>query len=40
MRLVIMMAFVALGVLFAAAASAHADHWPPDLWDRLIRDQI
>jgi hypothetical protein len=38
MRLVIMMAIVAIGLMAAAVAAAQANHWPPDLWERLDRE--
>jgi hypothetical protein len=40
MRLVIMMALVAMGLMAATVAPAQADHWPPDLWERLDRERV
>jgi hypothetical protein len=38
MRLVVIISAVALGLVAGAVASAHADHWPADLWERLDRE--
>jgi hypothetical protein len=40
MRSVMMMAIVAIGLMAATVATAQADHWPPDLWERLNRERI
>jgi hypothetical protein len=39
MRLVVIMAIVALGLVVGAIASAHADRYPADLWERLDRER-
>lgn len=39
MRSVAVMLIVALGLVTGAVASAYADHWPPDLWERLDRER-
>jgi hypothetical protein len=39
MRLVVIIAIVALG-LTALLASAQADRWPADLWERLDRESF
>jgi hypothetical protein len=39
MRLVVIMAIVALGLVVGAIASVHADRYPADLWERLDRER-
>ena len=39
MRLVAVSLVVALGLIAGAATSANADHWPPDLWERLNQER-
>ena len=39
MRLLVMMLIVALGLIAGPVASAHADHWPADLWERLNHER-
>ena len=38
MRMVLIISAVALGLVAGAVASAHADRWPVDLWERLERE--
>jgi hypothetical protein len=38
MRLVVIISAVALGLVAGAVASAYADRWPADLWERLDRE--
>ena len=37
MRLIMMAILAAIGLMAAAVAAAQANHWPPDLWERLDR---
>src|SRR5215510_11909644 len=38
MRLVVIISAVALGLVAGTVASAYADRWPADLWERLDRE--
>ena len=40
MRMVVIISAVALGLVAGAVASAHADRWPADLWERLDRAPV
>jgi hypothetical protein len=37
--LLVVMLIVALGLIAGSVASAHADHWPADLWERLNHER-
>jgi hypothetical protein len=39
MRSIILLAIVTFGIAAGAAASAHADRVPTDLWERLDRER-
>jgi len=38
MRSLAALVIVAVGFIAAVVVSAHADHWPPDLWERRDRE--
>jgi hypothetical protein len=40
MKMFALMLIVTLGIAYGAVASAHADRWPADLWERLDRERF
>ena len=38
MRWVVVILVVAIGLVAGGGTSVLADHWPPDLWERLDRE--